>query len=102
MLSRFFRHSHGLSAILVTVLVLVDPAMPQVSGITFAPAVTYDSGGYSTYSVAVADVNGDGKPDIVAVNACGAVSSCANTPSATSNFGVLLGNGDGTFKKAAI
>ena len=31
---------------------------------TFQTAVTYDSGGYHTASVAVADVNGDGKPDV--------------------------------------
>jgi hypothetical protein len=61
---------------------------------TFQPAVTYDSGGLDTYSVAVADVNGDGKPDLVVVNNC-ADSSCVN-----GNVGVLLGNGDGTFQPA--
>ncbi|HEY1657681.1 MAG TPA: VCBS repeat-containing protein [Candidatus Sulfotelmatobacter sp.] len=48
----------------------------------------YDSGGngseYQAYDVAVADLNGDGRPDIVVANAAGLV-------------GVLLGNGDGTF-----
>ena len=50
----------------------------------FLPLMTYDSGGQS-YSVAVADVNGDGKPDLLMANADGSVR-------------VLLGNGDGTFQ----
>jgi hypothetical protein len=37
---------------------------------TFQPAVTCDTGGYEADSVAVADVNGDGKPDLVVVNQC--------------------------------
>jgi len=56
---------------------------------TFQPAVTYDAagGGWAASSVAVADVNGDGHPDIVVSNRNGTV-------------GVLLGNGDGTFQAA--
>jgi hypothetical protein len=64
---------------------------------TFAPAVNYSSGGYQASSVAVSDVNGDGKPDIVVVNACGASSNCTTD----STVAVLLGNGDGTFGSAA-
>ncbi|MGA9643097.1 MAG: FG-GAP-like repeat-containing protein [Terriglobales bacterium] len=54
----------------------------------FLPVVTYDSAGTYPLSVAVADVNGDGKPDLLV----------ANSGSAT--VGVLLGNGDGTFQPA--
>ena len=53
----------------------------------FQPGVAYDSGGLFAASVAVGDVNGDGKLDIVV----------ANYLSAT--VGVLLANGDGTFKR---
>jgi uncharacterized membrane protein len=65
---------------------------------TFRTAVTYGSGGYDARSAAVADVNGDGKPDLVVANACASASNC---PSGGGEVGVLLGNGDGTFQAAA-
>ena len=61
---------------------------------TFQPVRTYDSGGYGAFSVAVVDVNHDGKPDLVVANVC-ANSNCTN-----GGVGVLLGNGDGTFQAA--
>jgi len=61
----------------------------------FQPVVTYDSGGYDAFSVAVADVNGDGKPDLVVANVC-ASSNCTSGGAVS----VLLGNGDGTFQAA--
>ena len=50
------------------------PAVAAGSSVSFLPVVTYDPGGQSL-SVAIADVNGDGKPDLVVAKACG--SSCA-------------------------
>jgi len=62
---------------------------------TFQAAVSYGSGGYSAYSIAVADVNGDGKPDLLVANLCVSNSNCPD-----GEAGVLLGNGDGTFQTA--
>jgi FG-GAP repeat len=45
-------------------------ALPMQGGLDFAPAVAYGSGGWEAFSVAVADVNGDGKPDMVVANLC--------------------------------
>src|SRR5580698_9664209 len=64
---------------------------------TFQAAVTYGSGGKGSFanSIAIADVNGDGKLDLVVADACND-SYCKD-----GNWvAVLLGNGDGTFQKA--
>jgi hypothetical protein len=59
---------------------------------TFQSPVTYNSGGVAAFSVVVADVNGDGHPDLVVSNPCGYAPSCEDSVS------VLAGNGDGTFQ----
>src|SRR5215472_11252458 len=56
------------------------------SPLSFLPPLTFDSGATSV-SVAVADLNADGKPDLVVGNLDG--------PTA-----ILLGKGDGTFEPA--
>jgi hypothetical protein len=55
---------------------------------TFAPYVTYASGGAISRSLAAADVNRDGKLDLVVAN------------ENSSTYSVLIGNGDGTFRAA--
>jgi hypothetical protein len=62
---------------------------------TFQTAVSYNSDGEYPQYAALADVNGDGKPDLLVPNACTSASDCAN-----GSVSVLLGNGDGTFQSA--
>ena len=64
---------------------------------TFQEPLVYNSGGTQANSVAIADVNGDGRLDLVIANSCeGSLEGCVGEVS------VLLGNGDGTFQPATI
>ena len=67
---------------------------------SFGPMVFYDAGGSSPFSVGIADVNGDGKPDLLVANLCGTSQNCSNQNSGT--VGILLGNGDGTFQSPMV
>jgi hypothetical protein len=64
---------------------------------TFQTAVNYSSGDFGANSVALADLNGDGKTDLVVSN----LGPCLSEPCGISSIGVLLGKGDGTFQAAA-
>ena len=58
---------------------------------TFQPMVTYSAGGTGLDAVTIADVNGDGIPDLV-------VATQSGWTNGDGTVGVLLGNGDGTFQ----
>jgi hypothetical protein len=58
---------------------------------SFQPAMSFPAGPAPS-NVTVADVNGDGKPDLITFNTLGLPSTTNSTVS------VLLGNGDGTFQ----
>jgi len=66
---------------------------------TFQTPVSYGSGGWNADSVAVADVNGDGVPDLIVTNAC-ETGACSNGEIGPGTVAVLLGNGNGTFQTA--
>jgi hypothetical protein len=55
--------------------------------------------GYQPVAFATADINGDGKLDLIAPNLCGNVSGCDNSQNVPSSVSVLLGNGNGTFQQ---
>jgi len=55
----------------------------------------YNSGGWDTMSMAVADLNGDGKLDVVVGSDCPLIACNGDSNGVV---GVLLGNGDGTFQ----
>jgi hypothetical protein len=63
---------------------------------TFQAAQDYDMGGFNGGTLAVADLNGDGNPDVAVANAC------AEAICATSSVSVLLGRGDGSFQNPKI
>lgn len=75
-----------LSAIAAAICLATASAADGQCPVSFDTPVHYGSG-ETPYSVAIGDLNGDGKLDLVTPNSC-----CANV------F-VLLGNGDGTFQK---
>jgi large repetitive protein len=68
------------------------------AGTIFHPTRVYNSGGQWTFSVAVADVNGDGKLDLITASQCFVGTLCSYNEGDDGAVGVSLGRGDGTFR----
>jgi Bacterial Ig-like domain (group 3)/FG-GAP-like repeat len=62
---------------------------------TFRAAQLYETGACNAGQIAVADVNGDGKLDLLVADGCITSDDCSHGA-----VGVLLGNGDGTLQAA--
>jgi hypothetical protein len=72
----------------VVALFVAVPASASLPPVSFSAPTTYESSGPFPFTVAIADLNGDAKPDVVVVN------------SSSSTAAVLLGNGGGGFGPA--
>ncbi|HET9503536.1 MAG TPA: T9SS type A sorting domain-containing protein [Hymenobacter sp.] len=97
-------HPYGLRAADVNgdgkidlIATISDPSAAGTVGVvlgngngTFRPATTYRTGGYGPAGLAVADVNGDGQPDLLATNQL----------STAQGVGVLPNTGSGAFPNA--
>jgi FG-GAP-like repeat/Bacterial Ig-like domain (group 3) len=71
----------------------IAASIPTLTASTqFLGAHSYDTGGVFGVGLVVADVNGDGKPDLVVAN--------RSSGGGPDSIAVLLGNGDGTFQPA--
>ena len=70
---------------------------PETAGPVFFFAPVNYAAGIDPTSVAIADLNGDGKPDLLVADVCRTNNNCPNSGGGMS---VLLGNGDGTFQAA--
>jgi hypothetical protein len=98
----------AVALILVTLVgtILLSTNASASTGVppSFASAVTYQTAAYDVigfnqpHPIAIADLNGDGKPDVVVANWC-IVYDFTGCPEGAS-ISVFLGNGDGTFQPA--
>lgn len=83
-------------------MVLVAPGELIARGVFVAYTPTYDTGSYFSSSIAIADVNRDGKLDAIVASACGTIFSCNFASDYGGPVVVLLGNGDGTFQAPIV
>ena len=77
-------------------LIAVTQSLATTPPANFKNPVFYATGGTLANAVAVADLNGDNKPDLIVAN------QCVDTNCANGTIAVLLGNGTGTFQPASV
>src|SRR6185503_16324385 len=87
-MTRYMAKPALLVAATLSVLSLVPATARAQASLLNAPR-DFVSGG-NPFSVAVSDLNGDGKPDLAVANY------------GSNNLSALLGNGDGTFQAAQV
>jgi hypothetical protein len=75
---------------LVCIAILLSLSAFASAADPFRAFQIYGTGGAAAGPIAIADVNGDGKPDLLVGN--------IGTVNSLGSVGVLLGNGDGTFQ----
>ena len=83
------RAAAGLAAMVAGSALVLVAAPAAASGGLFQPAVTYAVGS-APVGIVAADLNGDGKLDLVVTN------------QASDTFSVLLNSGSGTFSSASL
>ncbi|MGH9143610.1 MAG: FG-GAP repeat domain-containing protein [Vicinamibacterales bacterium] len=95
----------GIGGHVVAVCALLVASVASFPGVAFtAPpslfraSVAYSGGGASTSAAVVADVNRDGKADLVVATA----SDLGGAEHSNALVAVLLGNGDGTFQTPVV
>jgi hypothetical protein len=81
-----------------SVTIFVSSPVKAVASVTFRSVVAYDAGAPCLNSVAVADVNADGKPDVLTAGGCPDI----NEQGLPGSVSVFLGNGDGTFQPSVV
>src|SRR5271169_4957500 len=93
MIRKLMRHVdilHAITLLILTLVCMAHAANPRTGKSAppplFLAPVVFDSGGDFPWSIAVADLNGDGKLDLVVANA------------SSGTVGVMLGNGYGWFR----
>ena len=87
---------------LTSITILVTFPLTSMASVSFKAAVAYDAGVPCLSSIAVGDVNADGKPDVLTVRGGGCPDIAPGLPRSLPGISVLLDNEDGTFQSPVV